>query len=156
MHARARVCAAGRSNTSHAWKLLVRRLGTLVWMIVALAGCGGSTSTEATPGNPVDTSTLAGQWAGSVNGDDSPSSYGYTTTLTELRADSTLTLIAASQRYGNLTGVWTVSDGKWIASGRDRDNITIILTASLSPHTLTGTWTAGSGRKGVFTMAKLP
>lgn len=102
----------------------------------------------------VDTSTLAGKWAGSVNGDGSPNSYGYSTILTELKADSTLTLVAESQKYGNVTGVWTVSAAKWVASGRDRDNVLITFTAPLSAYTLTGTWTASSGKVGSFTMAK--
>lgn len=128
----------------------------LVWTVFALSGCGGSSSTDASPAKPVDTSTLAGMWAGSVNGDGAPGNYGYSTTLTELRADSTLTLTAASQLYGSVSGVWTVGAGKWGATGRDRDNVLITFTAPLSSITLAGTWTASSGKTGTFTMAKLP
>lgn len=133
-----------------------RWIATLVCTILALAGCGGSTSTDATPKNAMDTSTLTGKWVGSVNGDGSANSYGYSTVVTELRADSTLTLVAESQKYGTLNGVWTVSAGKWKSSGTDRDGVTVILTAPLSPTTLTGTWTASSGKAGIFTMSKLP
>jgi hypothetical protein len=105
---------------------------------------------------PVDTSTLAGMWAGSVNGDGAPGKYGYSTTLTELRADSTLTLTAAGQLYGSVSGVWREGAGKWGATGRDRDNVLITFTAPLSSITLAGTWTASSGKTDTFTMAKLP
>jgi hypothetical protein len=84
----------------------------LVSTIVALSGCGGGTSTDVLS-QTVDTSTLAGTWVGSVNGDGAPGSYGYSTTVTELRADSTLTITAANQLYGTVVGVWTVAAGKW-------------------------------------------
>src|SRR5215208_6115796 len=96
--------------------------------MLTVSGCGGCTATDVTPSKPVDSSTLTGMWAGSLNG-DGPNSFGYTTTLTELRADSTLTMTAATQPYGTLTGAWTVSAGKWISTGHDQTNTIITLTA---------------------------
>jgi hypothetical protein len=130
------------------------RLSLAAWTL-ALAACGGSGSADSIPTKPVDTSTLVGTWTGSVNGDGADS-FGYSTTLTELRTDSTFTMTAVNANYGTLSGKWTVAAGKWTASGRDQTNSVITLTALHSPTTLTGTWTATSGRTGVFTMAKLP
>jgi len=156
VHAGLRDLPVTRLESANAPPLRSRLGGMLVWTCFALSGCGGSGSTDASPSKPVDTSTLAGTWAGSVNGDGAPGSYGYSTTLSELRADSTLTITAASQLYGSVTGVWTVGAGKWVSTGRDRDDVRITFTAPLSSVTLTGTWTASSGKTGTFTMAKLP
>ena len=145
-----------RLQSADASPLRSRWVGMIVGTYLGVMGCGGGGSTDVAPSKPVDTSTLVGSRTGSVNGDGAPGNYGYSTTLSELRADSTLTITAASQLYGTVTGTWTVGSGKWGSTVRDRDNVVITFSALVSPITLTGTWTASSGKTGTFTMAKLP
>jgi hypothetical protein len=144
------------SETPDAYAARARAIGTLLWVLVTLAGCGGGASPGGTPTKPVNTSTLVGAWAGSLNGDGTANRYGYSTVVTELRADSTIVLTAANANYGTLTGSWSVSDGKWTSLGLDRDGVRVTLIAPLSSITLTGTWTATSGKTGIFTMTKQP
>ena len=156
MHAAVRASPVIPLDLEDASPLRSRWVGMLVGTYIAVAGCGGGGSTDVVPSKPVDTSTLSGSWVGNVNGDGAPGSYGYSTTQAELRADSTLTLTAASQLYGTVTGTWTVGGGKWGSTVRDRDNVVITFSAPVGSLTLTGTWTASSGKTGTFTLSKLP
>jgi hypothetical protein len=146
--------AHSRETTANHW-MRCRTAGAVACMLVALAGCGGGSSPGTTPTKPTTSTTLVGTWNGSLNGDAAPNSYGYSTILTELRADSTITITAANANYGTLTGSWTVADGKWTSLGLDRDGVRVTLIAPLSSITLTGAWTATSGKTGTFTMNKI-
>ena len=121
-----------------------------------VAACGGSTSTNVVETPPVDTSTLAGTWTGTVDGGSDPNSYGFSRMTTVLKADSTMSATGDNPKYCAISGTWSVSGAQYTATARDCDGVVVTFVAQLSPLRLTGTWTATSGRTGNFTMAKLP
>lgn len=129
---------------------------TVVATVFTVAACGGATSTDVIQTPPVDTSTLAGTWLGTVDGGNDPNSYGFSRITTLLKADSTISVAAENPKYGDGSGTWTVSGTQYTATIRDRDGVIVTFVAPLSPLRLTGTWTATSRRTGNFTMAKVP
>jgi hypothetical protein len=121
---------------------------------VILPGCGGAGATAVTD-RVVDTSTLVGTWNGSLDGGESPNSYGPSAFTMTLKADSTFIGKAENPKYCDLTNTtWRVSGANFTASGRDCDGVVVTFAAPVSPLRLTGTWTASSGRTGGFTLAK--
>ena len=122
--------------------------------IVMLSGCGGAGATAVIE-KVVDTSTMVGTWNGSLDGGESPNSYGPSAFTMTLKADSTFTGKAENPKYCDLKDtMWRVSGADFTASGRDCDGVVVTFAAPVSPLRLTGTWTASSGRAGGFTLAK--
>jgi hypothetical protein len=134
------------------------RLATVLVSTLAIAileGCGGSGATAAVETNTVDTSTLVGTWNGSLDGGESPNSYGPSAFTMTLKADSTFTGKAENPKYCDLVDTrWRVTGADFTASGRDCDGVAVTFASRVSALRLTGTWTASSGRSGAFSVAK--
>ncbi|MEJ7809760.1 MAG: hypothetical protein WKG32_05010 [Gemmatimonadaceae bacterium] len=119
--------------------------------VMALAACGGADPVRIIPAAPVDTSTLAGMWKGSVNGTG-----GYSEVTIFLKADSTILGKPENPYYCQMDGSWTVSDGQFTSTGADCWGTLVSLTAPLARRRLIGTWRAGRGGSGTFQVEKQP
>ena len=120
----------------------------------AAAGCGGSSGTEITITPPVDTSTLAGRWLGSVQS----TNFGYSTVVVVLSADSSMTQVAENSNYPALAGTWSVSAAGFTVNARDVPGRIVTFAAPFSKTRLTGTWSGSAvgSATGTFTIAKQP
>jgi hypothetical protein len=136
----------------------VRAASLLAFVVLAalgaLSGCGGSSATEITITPPVDTSTLAGRWLGSIQS----TNFGYSTVVVVLSADSSMTQVAENRNYPALTGTWSVSAAGFTVNARDLNGTIVTLAAPFSKTRLTGTWSgpAVGSATGTFTIAKQP
>lgn len=145
---------AARSASLHR-RRATRQAIAHVLAVATVVACGGSTAPNIIETPPVDTSTLVGTWAGTLDGGTAANSYGSSGFTMTLKADSTFAGKADNPRYCDLTATtWRVSAGQFSASGRDCDGVIVTFAAPVAPLRLTGTWTASSGRAGTFTLAK--
>ena len=137
---------------------LVRAASLLAFVVLvalgAVVGCGGSTATAITATAPVDTSTLVGRWLGSIQS----TTFGYSTVVTVLSADSSMTQDAENSSYPSLTGTWSVSAAGFSVNARDLNGKIVTFAAPFSKTRLTGTWSgpAVGSATGTFTIAKQP
>jgi hypothetical protein len=143
-----------RAGVRRARNARVRSVATLAAASLAVAACRGATAPGPLGALPVDITTLAGRWAGSLEG----AIYGYSTITVVLRADSTMSQEAQNPSYPPLTGVWSVSGAQFTVSARDRNGVIVNLAAPLSRTRLTGTWKGPTvtSVSGTFTIAKQP
>ena len=105
---------------------------SVVAALLALAGCGGTTSPDARDPTNVDTTTLVGTWSGSLDGGSAPNSYGTARITIILRADSTFTMEADNPLYCSLNNPkWSVSPAppQFTATGVDCTGTRVTLVA---------------------------
>ena len=91
---------------------------------------------------------LVGLWKGDVSGP-----YGGSVLALRLRADSTMSAENENPRYGRFDGVWTVSDGRFTATGSPSHGVVVTLVANAPFVRLRGTWTSNAS-SGTFDLAK--
>jgi hypothetical protein len=91
---------------------------------------------------------LVGLWKGDVTGP-----YGGSVLTLRLRADSTMSAENENLRYSRFDGVWTVHEGRFIATGSPSEGVVVTLVANAPFVRLRGTWTS-NWSSGTFDLAK--
>ena len=117
--------------------------------VIALAACGDDK--DPTPVQPTVNASLIGTWRGTSKAETD----GVLSILTmPLNADSTMSAAVENLPLCHITGVWTVSDDQFTATGLDCVGVTVTFVAPVHGSRLDGTWSTNTGIRGDFNVAK--
>ena len=132
-HVQSSSSADRRRATSRLRLLCVMALATLGLAPVA---CGDGEDREFAP-TGVDGPSVVGTWIGGMRPD-----YATSTLVTrlQLRADGSMLLQREELRLCDITGTWSVSDGRFTATGVDCVGVSNTLVAPIANRYLAGTW----------------